>query len=121
MEVASPREPWTAAVAWARPWHRPNRQVHLATSPAGQGEPTRPAGVAAVPAVIDEAWRAALLQLESAREGRAATVDDPDCWAAAMAQHAVHLAVGRVRALADSLELVHGHLAGHLAGPWGPR
>lgn len=112
MEVESPREPWTAAVAWARPWHRPVRRVLLPTSAAGQGEAARPEGVAKDPAVTDEDWGSALLYLDSACASRAATVSDSDYWPATMAHHEVHLAVRRVRALAESLELVDGHLAG---------
>ncbi len=112
MEVASPREPWTAAVAWARPWHRPVFQVPQPKSPAGRGEAPERGRVDAIPAVSDELWRGALLHLESARERHADSIADLDYWATAMAQHTVHLAVKRVRDLAERLELIDGHLAG---------
>ncbi|MDH5275491.1 MAG: hypothetical protein OEW88_03625 [Gammaproteobacteria bacterium] len=112
MELASPREPWTIGVAWARPWHRPVRQVCVPTSLAGEGEGSPPGSAAAIPAVTGDAWRGALLHLDAVRESRAAIEQDSDLWPAIIAQHAVHLAVERVRVLAERLELVHGHLGG---------
>jgi hypothetical protein len=112
MELASPPEPWTTAVAWARPWHRPARRVRAPTSVAGQGDGRPPGSAAAIPAVTDEAWRAALLHLDAVRESRAAVEQDSDVWPAIIAQHAVHLALTRVRVFAERLELVEGHLGG---------
>jgi hypothetical protein len=57
------------------------------------------------------AWAAALSALSAAREQRA-DAGDLDAWPGVMAQHAVHLAVLRVRLLAKQVELVEGHLAG---------
>lgn len=62
-------------------------------------------------------WRAALEQLGAARETRAALERDAgpapaDPWPAVVANHLVHLAVRRVRLLADQLELRDGQLAG---------
>jgi len=104
MELVSPGEPWTAAVAWARPWRRAPRHQ----------SPARKIPEPAVAQSTGDDWPGALRQLAQARRSRVALAPgaDSDVWVEVMADHAVHLALRQVRALADRLELVQGELAG---------
>jgi len=65
--------------------------------------------------VLDEPtpddWAAAELALAAARQ-QLADAGESDAWPGVMAQHAVHLAVVRLRLLAARLELTEGQLAG---------
>jgi hypothetical protein len=101
---------WTAVVPWARAWHRPAPVRRSLTMAAGISRTELPMEGAQYPPRQD-AWVAALSTLCAAREQRA-DVGDLDSWPGVMAQHAVHLAVARVRLLATQLELTSGELAG---------
>ncbi len=112
MELASPREPWTATVAWARPWHRPARRGPASGAMIPRGGPPAAANTAGAQVVRDSEWHAAVLHLEHVRQRCAAVEPDPDTWTAVMAHHEVYLAVRRVRTLAEHLELTVGQLPG---------
>ena len=110
MELAPTGEPWTATVAWARPWHRPGQRRTSSAVADVRGERPAPA-IAAVPdAVTDEAWREAHRDLAAARANPGTLEPDVDSRPAVLAQHRVHLAVIRERALAGRLELTTGQL-----------
>lgn len=85
MELAPCKEPWTAAVAWARPWHRP--AARALPDPA-----------------LEVAWHDALAELRAAREtlaGIAQDVDDP--WQLALARHDVFMARRKLRQAQEAL------------------
>lgn len=110
MELAPNNDPWTATVAWARPWHRPaRRRIPL---PDQSVRSCRPAAVRPADDISDDTWTAALLHVTRARARRDLLESQPDAWSAIVANHEVHLAVSRARALADRLELMTGQLAG---------
>lgn len=112
MELASTREPWTAAVAWARPWHRPLRRGPATSTTTPRGDASAAGGSAGTETVRDGEWRAAVLHLEHVRQRCAALEPDSDFWTAVMSDHEVYLAARRVRTLAEHLDLTVGRLAG---------
>jgi hypothetical protein len=114
MEVAigitADKSAWTVIVPWARAWHRATavrQQPGLAAKTSWASVPKD-----CVPdPPSQDAWSAAESILSAARERRA-EVGDPDSWPGLVAQHAVHLAIARVRLLAKQFDIVEGQLAG---------
>jgi hypothetical protein len=114
MEVATgtiaDKSAWTVIVPWARAWHRATAVRQQPALAAKISWASLPKDCALDPPSQD-AWPAARSMLSAAR-ARLAEVGDPDSWPGLMAQHAVHLAVTRVRRLAKQFDLVEGQLAG---------
>jgi len=81
MELAPSKEPWTSAVAWARPWHRP---VTGRPAPAAARGPRRPAVIPPAPTdpapveAREATWTAAVAELRAAREALAELAPDRD-------------------------------------------
>jgi hypothetical protein len=124
MELASSpppnKEPWTAAVAWARPWHRPAGSRRPA--PAAAQRVVRSSACESVTGVAGErgsdpareiAWTVALIELRAAELAlgevlRRAPADAPfghgiDEWPDLMARHAVLRARQRLRQAQEAL------------------
>lgn len=133
MELASnpppKNEPWTAAVAWARPWHRPapaRRPVPAAARRVAWSPPA-PAPVpvnARTPdpdPTLEIAWTVALIEVRAAelslaevvrRDLAAAHVDGHrDEWPELMARHALFCARQRLRLAQAALTGADAELA----------
>jgi len=109
MELAPSTGPWTAAVAWARPWHRPSPIRPMPATPRVLGLPAAPVACAGssdvLPGlVLDTAWNDAVAGLRAAREALARVaceVDDP--WLLALASQEVLRARRRVLEAQEAL------------------
>ncbi len=122
MELTHSKEPWTAAVAWARPWHRPATRRPSASAPRANRLPAAAAAREAPPElradalpdpVKEAAWTAASAELRAAREALVhldPAVDDP--WLAALARQDLFLARRKVRSAQEALTGVDADL------PW---
>lgn len=120
MELAPSKEPWTAAVAWARPWHRPATArrpapaaaKRVARSPA-PAPVTDAAGVPGPDPTLEIAWTVALIELRAAELAlaevlRRAPVDarvdhGTDEWPELVAHHALFRARHRLRLAQEAL------------------
>lgn len=89
MELAPSTEPWTAAVAWARPWRRPP------ASAAPEVIPPNP--------VQDAAWIVAVAELRAARESLASLESGLDIWLEALARQEVFRARRKLRRAQEAL------------------
>ena len=104
MELAPSTEPWTAAVAWARPWARPfpRRQSVAASRPVRS---FAVAGLAAAP--VDTAqeheWTEAVAELRAAREALVQLDVATDSWLEAMARQDLFRARRKVRRAQEAL------------------
>jgi hypothetical protein len=120
MELAPSNEPWTAAVAWARPWHRPASARRPAPAVAqrmvrlpARAPVTGADGETGPDPARELAWTVALIELRAAELAlaellRRAPVDNPvdsqgDEWPELMARHAVFLARHRLRLAQEAL------------------
>lgn len=133
MELASNpppnKEPWTAAVAWARPWHRPAPARRGAAPAAARRVAWSPARApAADPApkpgpdpTLEIAWTVALIELRAAELVLAEVVRRDlaevhgecrsDEWPELVARHAVFCARHRLRLAQEALTAPDAELA----------
>jgi hypothetical protein len=101
MDLSATTQPWTAAVPWARAWHRP-APVARAVPPASVARARGPG--AAVATLAEAEWEAARSALAQARAWLD-SLDPADSgdWPGLMATHAVRLAAARARAAQAAL------------------
>jgi len=133
MELASnlppKNEPWTAAVAWARPWHRPAAARRPAPAVARRvaWSPPAPAPVADSSRspdpdpTLEIAWTVALIELRAAELSLAEVVSRDlaaahfgghfDEWPELMARHTLFCARQRLRAAQAALTGADAELA----------
>ena len=104
MELAPSTEPWTAAVAWARPWRRPAARRPSVTA----SRALRPPGVSgpvvspSVPAQEND-WLEALAEWRAAREALVQLDAATDTWLEALARQDMFRARRKLRRAQEAL------------------
>ncbi len=101
MELAPSTEPWTAAVAWARPWRRPATR----RQPVAASRIVRPP---VLPDPVQEtAWTEGVAELQAAREAlarfEAGLEQGMDPWLEALARQDVFRARRKLRRAQEAL------------------
>ncbi len=104
MELAPSTEPWTAAVAWARPWRRPapRRQPVVASRPVRAPAVAGPAVSPSDP-VHEKDWLEGVAELRAAREALLQLDAGLDTWLEALARQDVFRARRKLRRAQEAL------------------